>query len=154
MHQDSFAQRGGQKVLAARLPRTRVAVRAEPEPRPRLDQAGEFAVVRPRPAQRVDQRERGAVMLAATHGISELGQIRLEPRRKRPRERFQRGGPGTVGTKREFGVEREQPAPAIGPLEPARHRPVEIGDFPRHAIRHQHPVGKRLYCGGGGHIGE
>jgi len=52
-----------------------------------------------------------------------------------------------------FAVQREQPGPAIGALEPGRARAVEIGAFLRHQFRRQHGIGAGTNVGGFGHLG-
>ena len=53
-----------------------------------------------------------------------------------------------------LGVEREQPGPAIGPLEPAGIGAVEIGELAGDLARRQHLVDQRLDPRAGRQVGE
>ena len=60
-----------------------------------------------------------------------------------------RGGPGAV-LPGEFGMEREQPGPAIGPFEPAGGRAGEEGAFARDLVRHKADLGEQFEAPGAG----
>ena len=73
-------------------------------------------------------------MRADRDRIGEQRQIGCEPFRKGPGQRLQPLTPCAIFMPRGLGVQGQQPAPAIGPFEPARFGSVEIGEFGRQLV--------------------
>ena len=94
------------------------------------DQLGERGVEALRPFQRQDQREGGVEMRADADRIGEHREIAAQPLGEGARQRLELCAPRIVVPRR-FEVQVQQPRPAIGPLEPATERPVEIGELRR-----------------------
>ncbi len=83
-------------------------------------------------------------MGAGADRIGQLGQIEFEPFGKGGGERLQIRGPGPVVMAPRLAMEREQPAPAVRPLEAAGISAVEIGELARNVAGRQHLLRQRL----------
>ena len=81
------------------------------------------------PIRSPGQREGRVEMGADADRVSKDCQIMAQPRCEGAGERLQICGPWHVRVARRFSMEREQPRPAIGPLESARQRTLKIGEL-------------------------
>src|SRR3546814_1682785 len=70
------------------------------------------------PFEREDKRKRGVEMGSGADGIGELGQVEVEAICEVGGKRRQRLVPFPVSMPRRLAMQRQQPGPAIGPLEP------------------------------------
>jgi hypothetical protein len=128
-HAFGLDQGGRLKVVAARLtPGGAVDIFAIPAQRRLLQQPGQGLILyRGNIVSRHPQPEGGVEMRADPHWVSGKREEVAKALRKGLRERVQCLGPVQVIELRQFRGQLQKPAPAIGSLEAARHRGVEIG---------------------------
>jgi hypothetical protein len=148
-HAQGLDQRRREELVAARLPRLTVAVGAEPMERAAADKLRQARVEPLRPFERQHEREGGVEVRTDADRVSQDREIVAEPLRERTRKRLERISPW-FGVARRFQVKSEQPCLAVGPLETAAERPLEIAEFAgdlllREAIRCQ--IGDRVALG-------
>jgi hypothetical protein len=131
-HAQRLDQRRRQELIATRLPGLAVPVSAEAVDGPFADRVGQHVVECLCPFQRQDQREGGVEVGADADRIGQLAKIGAQSLCEGTGQRLQLGGPAAIVMTRGFQVKVEQPAPAVGPFEPGRERPVEIGKLGRY----------------------
>ena len=126
-HQQRGGKHGGEEFIAPRLPPGIVAAVGKGTGGPIVDQHNQSGIAPLRPAPRQHQRKGGIEVRADGDRIGEDAEVIAKPPRKGPRQRFDPCAALCILMPFGLVMQIQQPAPAIGPFEPAGRRPVEIG---------------------------
>jgi hypothetical protein len=155
-HAFGLDQRRGLEVVAARLaPSRAIDILAIPTAGRFEEKSGQCGVAGRRCViGRHSEAEGRVEMGAGAHGIGRERQEIAKSLRDRPRQRRERPRPARIVRERQFRGELEQPGPAVGALEAARRRPVEIGALARDLLARELVVEQGAYVGGATHAGK